>query len=556
MAAPSGLSDDPVAQFPTTVFDGVSESRPTGKEYVAPGANDWQQIVNEMIAVQEAVRPAYDDLTIWVNPNGVAANATGSITNPYATLTAALAAVSATKTVVCLLPGTYALSAIQVLPVTVDGLKIIGIGDVIITGGNVNQAFSLTPGAQGAAFTITIQNVTINQYAAKKGLYIDDTAIDGAVTVNLIDCTFTMDTTGSSIDLLHAEAQAVTINSTNCTFTGPVTLDAINAGDVFEFTRCDLAGGLVTDTGAVAAGIILNDCEVKHAGVTGGNAAQTLTVNNCWTPAAPFDFNDAAGSQTAAIKTENNVFVDANAVAALANGSIAAPYATVQAGIAAMTATRNTLVILPGSYTLAASTAIPVAADGVKIIGVGGSSAVIIAGANADQALSLTPGAQGAAFTATIEGITINQYAAKKGLYIDDTAIDGTVTLNLKDVHFVMDSSGSSIDLLHAVSGQAVIVNMEDCTATGAVAVDCANASDLFTFIRCDFAAGVSSDATDIAAGFLFKWCEILASGFTGGHSTQTVTALYCTASDNTLAETGDFGAGSHTETLTSPVSA
>jgi hypothetical protein len=251
MAAPPGLSDDPVAQFPTTVFDGKSENRPTGKEYKAPEANDWQQIVNEIIAVEQAVRPAYDDLTIWVAPHGVAANATGSVTNPYATLAAALAAVSATKKIVCILPGTYTLTAILALPVGQDDVKIIGIGNVTIVGADANQAMSLTPGAQGAAFTITLENINVTQFAAKKGLYIDDTGIDGAVTVNLTNCNFTMDTSGSSIDLLHAVNQTVSINVTGGTYTGPITVDCINASDAFTFTRCTLTGGLVSDAGAI-----------------------------------------------------------------------------------------------------------------------------------------------------------------------------------------------------------------------------------------------------------------------------------------------------------------
>jgi hypothetical protein len=281
MPIPPGQSDDPVAQFPTTVFDGISESRPTGKEFTAPEANDWQQIVNEMIAVQKAVRPAYDDLIIWVSPTGVAANATGSITNPYATIAAALAAISATKKIVCLLPGTYTLTAITVIPVTQDGLKIIGVGDVTIVGADANQAFSLTPGAQGAAFTVTLENLKFTQYAAKKGLYIDDTAIDGAVTVNINNCTFTMDTSGSSIDLLHAVDQTVTINCTDCTFTGPITVDCINASDAFNFTRCTLTGGLVSDTGAVAAAFVFKFCEIKASGVTGGHANQTIVALYC-----------------------------------------------------------------------------------------------------------------------------------------------------------------------------------------------------------------------------------------------------------------------------------
>jgi hypothetical protein len=281
MPIPPGQSDDPVAQFPTSIFDGTSESRPTGKEFSAPEANDWQQIVNEMIAVQKAVRPAYDDLIIWVSPTGVAANATGSITNPYATLATAFAAISATKKIVILLPGTYTLTAAQALPIAQDNVKIIGIGDVTVVGADADQAFSLTPGAQGAAFTITLENINITQFAAKKGLYIDDTGIDGAVTVNINNCTFTMDTSGSSIDLLHAVDQTVAVVVNDSTFTGAVTVDCINSSDAFTFTRCNLAGGLVSDTGAVAAAFKFQFCEILASGVTGGHSSQTIVALYC-----------------------------------------------------------------------------------------------------------------------------------------------------------------------------------------------------------------------------------------------------------------------------------
>lgn len=274
----------PNPNFPTSIWDTFCGDRDDREDYTSPGPAEHMRIISEIESMQKHTRPPYDDTTIWVAPWGVAANACGSIINPYATLAAAFAAITASKKVVALLPGTYALSAAQALPVTQDGIKIFGVGGasaVIITGANANQAFSLTPGAQGAAFTITIEGITINQYAAKKGIYIDDTAIDGAVTINLKDVHCVMDTSGSSIDLLHAVNQTVTINCEDCTFTGEVTIDCINASDAFNFTRCNLAGGLASDTGAVAAAFKFDFCEIKASGVSGGNAAQTIIALYC-----------------------------------------------------------------------------------------------------------------------------------------------------------------------------------------------------------------------------------------------------------------------------------
>jgi len=208
---------------------------------------------------------------------------------------------------------------------------------------------------------------------------------------------------------------------------------------------------------------------------------------------------------------------------------------------------------MPGTYTLTAIEVLPVAVTGLKIIGIGGSKAVTIVGGNVDQALSLTP-ANSVAFAITLQGLTINQYAAKRGLYILDTGITAGVTINLKDVNFVMNTSGDSIDLEHAVN-QTVSMNFTNVTATGLLDIDCINASDAFNFAWCNLAGGLTSDAGAVAAAFVFKWCEIKATGVAGGNGAQTVIAIYCTASDNTLAATEEF-AGSHTETLISPVSA
>jgi hypothetical protein len=275
----------PIPSFPTSVWDTYTQQRNSRDDYVDPGAAEYMEVISEIESIEKHVRPPYDDLVIWVAPHGVAANACGSITNPYATLAAAFAAISATKKIVMLMPGTYTLTAAQALPVAQDGVKIIGVGGskaVTIAGGNADQALSLTPGAQGAAFTITLKGITINQYAAKKGLYIDDTAIDGAVTINLEDIIFVQDTSGVPIDLLHAVNQTVTINSSYCNFgAGAVTLDCINASDAFNFDYCNLAGGLVSDAGAVAAAFVFQFCEIKASGVSGGHSSQTVVALYC-----------------------------------------------------------------------------------------------------------------------------------------------------------------------------------------------------------------------------------------------------------------------------------
>jgi hypothetical protein len=274
------MSNLPTASFPSSIWNALTERRVDSSTYVELGPSGTLEVLSEIVAIETNLVALSSDLVIWVGPHGVAATATGSLTNPYPTLALAFAAISATKKIVALLPGTYTLTAIQALPVAQDDVKIIGIGgskSVIIAGGDANQALSLTPGAQGAAFTITLQGLTVNQYAAKKGLYIDDTAIDGAVTINLKDVVFVQDTSGVPIDLLHAVNQTIIINSDHCNFgAGAVTVDCINASDEFNFDYCNLPGGLVSDAGAVAAAFVFKYCNIKSAGVSGGHSSQTI----------------------------------------------------------------------------------------------------------------------------------------------------------------------------------------------------------------------------------------------------------------------------------------
>lgn len=293
----------PVANYPSSLWDTLSQNRDSRDDYIEPGPPEYLRVISELEAVQKHTRPVADDLAIWVAPWGVAANANGSRTNPYATIAAAIAAVSATKKIIMLLPGTYTPSAVLALPTGQTDVKIIGLGGssvVTITGADLAQVFSLTPGAQGAAYAITLEGMTINQFAAKKGLYITDASIDGTVTVNLKDMKFVMDTSGSSIDLLHVVATGVIINMEDCLTTGPITLDCYAAADAFTYTRCILTGGVASDAGAVAAAFLFFSCEILSTGFTGGHSSQTVTALYCRTSAdvlgATGDFG--AGSHT------------------------------------------------------------------------------------------------------------------------------------------------------------------------------------------------------------------------------------------------------------------
>ena len=230
-------------------------------------------------------------------------------------------------------------------------------------------------------------------------------------------------------------------------------------------------------------------------------------------------------------------------------GSITNPFGTIALALAAVTATKKTVCMLPGTYTPAAILTIPTQ-TGFRLIGIGGSEVTTITGAELDQVMTVAPGAQSAAYTSGIKGVTINQFAAKKGIFIDCANIDDIVTIDLKDVTINMDSSGASIDQEN-VEDVAVALNLTDCDIDGAIQVDIVAATDLHTFVRSTLVS-VVSDAGTGTGGFLFKHCKLFAGCLSGGHSNQTVTSLYCESFDGALASTTEF-TGSHTETLIAP---
>jgi len=272
------------ASFPASVWDGLTNFRTNRRVVRAPDYEDWDEMLAEVLAIETSLVGLAADTTIWVAPWGVAATATGSMTNPYATIAAALAATTATKKTVCLHPGTYTLAAAVAIPGTLSGIKIIGIGGSEVT--KVDQAadfdaFTYTP-AQAALRELTIQGIEVLQYAGKAGLAIDDTGQTVAgITINLNDVKLTMDATGDSLDTVHAVAVALILNMNDCVCTGLVDLDIINAGDRLFAKRCELTGGVTLSAGAVAAESTFEYCILKNGTSMTSAAAQTIRAIFC-----------------------------------------------------------------------------------------------------------------------------------------------------------------------------------------------------------------------------------------------------------------------------------
>ena len=269
------------ASYPTAPWDALTSFRPSRMNNRAPDANDWDEMVAEMVAVETSLYPMNSDTVIWVAPWGKA-TATGKLTNPYASLALALAAVTADDTVICLMPGTYTVAAEIEIDGTYTGLKIVGIGGSDITVFDVtatdDQAISITP-AIATAFEITIQGIDVQQYAAKIGLLIDDTGQTvNAITVNLKDVKLTMDTSGDSLALVHAVDIGVILNIEDCVFTGLCDLDVASTSDVYTWKGGTMK---VIDTSVTDKVMAIKLFYTILTSITGGHASQVVSALHC-----------------------------------------------------------------------------------------------------------------------------------------------------------------------------------------------------------------------------------------------------------------------------------
>ncbi len=288
------------ASFPTAPWDGLTSFRPSRMTNRAPDDRDWDEMVAEVVAIETAIYPSVADGVIWVAPHGVAATATGSLLNPFATLLAAYASVAADNAIICLLPGTHVIAAEIAIDGSYTGIKIIGVGGSDVTILNVtataDQAISVTP-AIATAFAITLQGIDVQQYAAKIGLLIDDTGqTANPITVNLKDVKLTMDTSGDSLDLVHAVDIGVILNIEDCVFTGLTDLDVASTSDVYTFRR-GVFETIATDaTNKVMAINLFNTTLVA---ISGGHSSQVVSALHCTSSTDLTMFVSAdTGSQT------------------------------------------------------------------------------------------------------------------------------------------------------------------------------------------------------------------------------------------------------------------
>ena len=214
------------------------------------------------------------DTTIYVAPYGDDNRANGSFESPFATLAAAITAITSTKKTVVLMPGSYTHE--DDTDITVNGTKIIGLGAVDIDAtGVTTYGLKTVFGTATGTKEFTMENVDWDS-GEKVGIQLQNTGATAKINAYINDCDFSAESASySSVDVDHAvTTQAIRLYMKGCTTEGKVDFVAGNAGDRFRFTHGNLRGGLVSGAADYDLEIFIGWSTFLLNGITGGHANQ------------------------------------------------------------------------------------------------------------------------------------------------------------------------------------------------------------------------------------------------------------------------------------------
>jgi hypothetical protein len=239
-------------------------------------------------------------------------------------------------------------------------------------------------------------------------------------------------------------------------------------------------------------------------------------------------FDESAATATAL----TFIYVSPDGDDSSGNGSFSSPYATVTTALAAVSATRKTIMLMPGEYIEAASLTWP-SRTGVRLCGVigDGDAVTIIGTAGQTQVISIDPTVQTATFEATISNVGIECPDGVRGITFDNTSVNRKINLYLFNVPISNDTeTDRAISVVHTTAGEAmrIYASGQKSIVEGLLYIAPKNTDDRFTFDNYQFDGGVQFGTTTIASVSTFKDCIMKDGGGSGGQDTQILNSLGC----------------------------
>lgn len=222
---------------------------------------------------------------IWVSPDGDAGG-DGSFSSPLLTITAALAAATATRKKIFVMAGDYEEAALT-WP-EINGLELSGVfGEVTVslTTPAVTPVLTIEPLAATATFEVSINDIDIkSNFDAGVALYIDNTHITKKLNVYLKNVGLpTKNVTDSSLVVVNGAGagQAIRVYATGQynVWEGLVDFTAADTGDRLRIYNHRIIG-TVTMNEAVASELTLISVGVAADPTVHSDTLQTQI--NCW----------------------------------------------------------------------------------------------------------------------------------------------------------------------------------------------------------------------------------------------------------------------------------
>jgi len=239
-------------------------------------------------------------------------------------------------------------------------------------------------------------------------------------------------------------------------------------------------------------------------------------------------------------------------------GHILFPYQTLAKAVSMATATRKKVMLLPGTYTSAASIAVPVGVTDVLFSGITSDyeSTVVHASAGA-EVFNITPNATIGAANVLVffANMYISGADGVNGVEIDNTNMTAgkKLIVTFRECGFGADTeTDESISMTHTDADSIMKLYLHGrglggCNVEGLLSLDTGHRDSRVIVNGMTLEGGVTNTADDVDCCIEYNSCIVPLSGGAGGHASHLVNANGCVSRDGVAtwaaAVTTDFAA-------------